>query len=84
MGVMEGLPVQAVRYDFGEPMSGWLIVTDQYDGNVETLTNHHTFHVTAARPDLAKYLALPAGFRVDQTREDLVCFDPAAAATKTT
>ncbi|MEJ1934337.1 hypothetical protein WDZ92_29420, partial [Nostoc sp. NIES-2111] len=33
-GVMEGRPVQAVRYNIGEPMSGWIIVTDQYDGNI--------------------------------------------------
>lgn len=81
-GVMEGRPVQAVRYNFGDPMSGWLIVTDQYDGNIKSLTNHHTYHVTAARPDLAKFLALPCGFRFDQTEREVAWFDPEAAATQ--
>ncbi len=79
-GVFEGRPVQAVRYNFGDPMSGWLIVTDQYDGDIESLKNHHTYHVTAARPDLAKFLALPCGFRFDQTSGEKAWFDPEAAA----
>lgn len=79
-GVLEGRPVQAVRYNLGDPMSGWLIVTDQYDGDIKNLTNHHTYHVTATRPDLAKYLALPCGFRFDQTSGEKAWFDPEAAA----
>ncbi len=78
-GVMEGRPVQAVRYLMGEPLSGWMIVTDLYDGKIESLTNHCTYHVTAARPDLAKYLALPHGFRFDLTDGEKVWFDPEAA-----
>ncbi len=78
-GVLEGLPVQAVRYNFGDPMSGWLIVTDQYNGEITSLTNHHIYHVTAARPDLAKFLALPCGFRFDQTNGERAWFDPEAA-----
>jgi hypothetical protein len=81
-GVMEGHPVQAVRYSLGDPMSGWLIVTDQYNGDITTLTTHHTYHVTAARPDLAKFLALPCGFRFDQTSGEKVWFDPEAAASE--
>jgi|RhiMetdeSRZDD1v2_1073273.scaffolds.fasta_scaffold171932_2 hypothetical protein len=83
IGVLEGRPVQAVRYRFGDPMSGWLIVTDQYDGNVKSLTNHHTYHVTARRPDLAKFVALPAGFRFDQASGERVWFDAEAAALQT-
>jgi hypothetical protein len=79
-GVLEGRPVQAVRYNFGDPMSGWLIVTDQYGGDIKSLKNHHTYHVTAARPDLAKFLALPCGFRFDQTTGEKAWFDPEAAA----
>jgi hypothetical protein len=79
-GVLEGRPVQAVRYNFGDPMSGWLIVTEQYDGDINSLKNHHTYHVTAARPDLAKFLALPCGFRFDQTDGEKAWFDPEAAA----
>ena len=60
-------------------MSGWLIVTEQYDGDIKSLRNEHTYHVTAARPDLAKFLALPCGFRFDQTSGEKAWFDPEAA-----
>jgi hypothetical protein len=79
-GVMEGQPAEGVRYHIGEPMSGWIIVTDQYDGNIQSLTNHHTYHITAARPDLAKFLALPCGFRFNQTKGEQVWFDPEVAS----
>lgn len=62
-GVLEGMPVEGVRYPSPEHMSGWWLTTDEYDGNIESLRHHHTYHVTAARPELAKYLALPEGFR---------------------
>lgn len=79
-GVMEpGRPVQAVRYPWAEPMSGWLVVTDIYDGKIESLTNHHTYHLSAARPDLAKYLALPYGSRFDLVGGGRVWFDPEVA-----
>jgi hypothetical protein len=58
----------------GEHMSGWFLLTDKWDKNVASLTNHHTYHVTAARPDLARFLALPTGFRFD-LRSSRVWFD---------
>lgn len=71
-GVLEGLPVQGVRYSSPDHMSGWWITTEDYDGDITNLRNEHTYHVTAARPDLAQYLALPNGFRFDlSTREDV-------------
>jgi len=48
-------------------MSGWWLITEKYDGNIESLNHEHTYHVTAARPDLASFLALPYGFRFDLT-----------------
>ena len=48
-------------------MSGWWLITEKYDGNIESLKHEHTYHVTAARPDLASFLALPYGFRFDLT-----------------
>lgn len=78
-GVMEGLPVQAVRYPWQEHMSGWLLVTSKWDQNVKSLTNHHTYHVTAARPDLARFLALPIGFRFDLTKKQRVWIDQEVA-----
>lgn len=78
-GVMEGAPVQATRYPLAEPMSGWIIVTDEYDGKVESLKTHHTYHITAKRPELAKYLALPPGFCMDLRTATKICFDQEAA-----
>lgn len=62
-GVYEGDPVEGVRYPSPEHMSGWWLTTDRYDGNIKSLNVVHLYHVTAARPDLARYLALPPGFR---------------------
>jgi hypothetical protein len=64
-GVREGLPVQGIRYPSPEHMSGWWITTDLYNGDTKSLMHEHTYHLTAARPDLAKYLALPEGYRFD-------------------
>jgi hypothetical protein len=78
-GVLEGLPVQGVRYPSPDHMSGWWITTDQYDGNIDSLKHEHTYHVTATRPDLAKYLALPPGFRFDLSSFEDVWFDEKVA-----
>ena len=78
-GVMEGDPVEAVRYPSPEHMSGWWITTDRYDGNVHSLRTEHLYHVTAARPELARYLALPHGFRVDLRNGERVWFDQEVA-----
>lgn len=74
-GVMEGLAVQGVRYPSPDHMSGWWITTDLYDGNIKSLRREHTYHITAARPDLAKYLALPEGFRFNFSVGEEVWFD---------
>lgn len=78
-GVMEGLPVQAVRYNLEEHMSGWLIVTEKWDKQISALKTYHTYHLTANRPDLARFLALPPGFRFDLTGVERVWFDAEAA-----
>jgi hypothetical protein len=74
-GVLEGLPVQGIRYPSPDHMSGWWITTDLYNGDIRTLKHEHTYHVTAARPDLAKYLALPDGFRFDLSATEDVWLD---------
>jgi len=74
-GVLEGLPVQGIRYPAPEHMSGWWITTDLYNGDVSTLKHEHTYHVTAKRPDLAKFMALPRGFRYDLATHEDVWFD---------
>jgi hypothetical protein len=78
-GVLEGDAVQGVRYPSPEHMSGWWITTDRYDGNVDSLRREHLYHLTAARPDLARYVALPFGFRFDNANGEDVWFDRKAA-----
>lgn len=52
-------------------------------GNIKSLNNQHTYHVTAARPELAKFMALPPGFRFRVlAEEDDVWFDPKVAAER--
>jgi hypothetical protein len=60
-------------------MSGWLFVTSKYSGEIETLSHHHTYHVTAVRPDLAAFIALPVGYRCDFAGGERVWFDEEAA-----
>ena len=62
-GVVEGDAVEGVRYPSPENMSGWWLTTDRYNGNIKTIKTTHLYHVTARRPDLARFLALPYGFR---------------------
>jgi hypothetical protein len=68
--VFEGHPVKGVRYPSPEHMSGWWLVTNQSDGNAKSLQTEHLHHLTSRRPDLARYLALPFGFRFDSNGED--------------
>ncbi len=77
-GVLKGLPAQGIRYPSPDHMSGWWITTDLYDGNIKSLRHEHTYHVTAARPDLARYLALPDGFRFNFSVAEKVWFDEKA------
>ena len=67
-GVLEGdLPVWGVRYRAPSHMSGWYLTTESFSGDVKDLQVDHLYHVTSRRPDLARFLALPAGFRFELT-----------------
>jgi hypothetical protein len=79
-GVLEGAPVEGVRYPSPDHMSGWWITTDQYNGDIKTLKHQHTYHVTAARPELVKYLALPDGFRFNLSATEDVWLDEKVAS----
>ncbi len=59
-GVLEGEPVWGMRPPLPEGYSGWKIFAGD-GGERPDLTLHHTYHITAARPELARYLALPYG-----------------------
>jgi hypothetical protein len=80
-GVFEGDPVDAARFVPDGKMSGWCFFTDRYDGNIRSLKYEHLYHVTACRPDLAKYLALKPGFCFDLHEPERVWFDVGAAAS---
>jgi hypothetical protein len=68
VGVMEGdVPVWGVRYSAPPHMSGWYLTTDRYSGNIEDLKVGHLHHLTALRPDLVRFLALPHGYRFELT-----------------
>lgn len=74
-GVFERDDVQGVRYPSPNHMSGWWITTDRYDGNVSSLKTVHAYHLTAKRPDLAKFIALTYGYRFYSDNGE-VRFDP--------
>ena len=77
---MEGQPTEGVRYPSPEHMSGWWLTTDLYDGDVRSLRVEHLYHVTAARPDLLPFLALPFGYRFALGGQQRIWFDDAAAS----
>lgn len=62
-GVLEGEPVQGVRYESAYHMSGWWITTDLYNGDVNSLKRIHLPELIARRPELGKFLALDNGMR---------------------
>jgi hypothetical protein len=62
-GVYEGKDIEGIRYDSPDHMSGWWLITDDYDDNIESLMTVHYYHVAFKRPDILKYLALPFGYR---------------------
>lgn len=62
-GVLEGEPVEAVRYSSPDHMSGWWITTDRFDGDVSNLSVVPMIDVTKARKDILPLIALPVGYR---------------------
>ena len=80
-GVFKGEAVQGVRYGAPEHMTGWYLTTAGFSGDVSSLKVEHIYHLTARRPDLARYVALPPGHRFDTTGGvDDVWFDAEVAA----
>lgn len=80
-GVYEGDEVEGVRYPSPDHMSGWWLTTDRFNGDTSTLKTVHAHHVTARRPDLAKFLALPSGYRFFSPQSD-VWFDQKVASAE--
>lgn len=72
-GVYEGKDLEAIRYESPEHMSGWWLITDEYDNNIESLMTVHFHYVAFNRPDILKYLALPFDYRflIDNGRVEI-------------
>lgn len=62
-GVYEGKDIEGIRYDSPNHMSGWWLITDDYDDNINSLMTVHYSHIAFNRPDILKFLALPFGYR---------------------
>jgi hypothetical protein len=78
VGVLEGEAVDGVRYPAPAHMTGWYVTTDRYDGDARSLRVDHLYHLLAARPDLARFLALGPGFFFD-SRDGYVGYSQKAA-----
>lgn len=76
-------PVEGVRYQDPSNMSGWYINTEDFTGSIEDMRIEHLYHLTAARPHLVRFLALPPGCRFRWTASaDDVWFDESVGAGK--
>lgn len=79
-GVLEDVvPLYAIRHLAPSHMSGWYCWTDLYEGENRKMTPEHLYHITAARPMLAKYLALPVGYRITLRDTESVEYDKEVA-----
>lgn len=74
-GVLDGLPIEAVRYPSPYHMTGWWLTTTEYDGNVKTIKPVPCHDIAFNRPDIFKYLALPFGYRFFCGEETDIWFD---------
>lgn len=61
--IYEGSEVNAVRYDSPDHMSGWYLTSNAFNGDVKELLVDHLYYLLKSRPEIAKFLALPSGFR---------------------
>jgi len=75
-GIRDEYPIEGVRYESPEHMSGWWLTSNLYDGNIVSLKQIELHELILMRPELIKYLALDNGFRfiLDKNGED-VWFD---------
>ena len=54
-------------------MTGWYLTSNSYNGDINTLIVEPIYYLLKERPELAKMLALPSGYRfyLDQLGEDI-------------
>lgn len=68
--IYEGSEVNGVRYESPSHMTGWYLTSNTYKGDIKTLVVDHLYHILKERPDLVKFLALPAGYRFYKNDKD--------------
>jgi hypothetical protein len=61
--IYDGSEANGVRYNAPEHMTGWYLTSNSYNGDIKSLMVDHLYHLLQERPDLAKFLALPVGYR---------------------
>ena len=63
-GVLEGIePINGLRHPSSETTSGWYLWTGELSESVDFFKPIHTNHLLEIRPELAKYMGLPPGWR---------------------
>jgi len=55
--------VEGTRYLPSGRNSGWILIDEDFRGDVGDLKHEHAFHVVEAKPQLARYFGLPPGWR---------------------
>jgi hypothetical protein len=80
-GVVEGEPLEGVRYRPEARLSGWFLFAASYSGDSDPddFMLVHAHHLFEERPEIATFLALPVGWRFETGRPGRAWFDPVAA-----
>ncbi|MBX3257335.1 MAG: hypothetical protein KF862_24635 [Chitinophagaceae bacterium] len=81
--IYEGSEVNGVRYKSPSHMTGWYLTSNSYKGDIKSLSVDHLYHLLKKRPDLAKFMALPFGYRFykDFKEEDVWLDEEVVKAT---
>jgi hypothetical protein len=80
-GVVEGEPVEGVRYRPEAHLCGWFLFAAGYSGDSDPddFRLIHAIHLFEERPEIAAFLALPVGWRFDTNWPGRPWFDLEAA-----
>lgn len=78
---MDGEVVEGMRYGGSSRFSGWFLVApgDPLELNPGIVVTIHALHLFEERPEVARFLALPAGWRFTTRGRGAVWFDPEVA-----
>jgi hypothetical protein len=69
VGVEEGEPLEGSRYEAPPHMSGWMLSTDRYNGDINTVRTVHLIHILTLRFDIGQFMALGPDFFFRKTAE---------------